>query len=270
MRGVLAAFTAVSFLCSLGGCTTPPRRFALVIGVPDYQNIDHIPNAGADASLIADTLRKVGFDVRKVVNPDRDTMFRALYDLANKSTDKSFEYQVGLFYFSGHGMQVQNKDYLLPRDHRPISEDVSDFKDAVMGVDEILAQMQQFKTAILFLDSCRDGNFTPALYVERDGKKRDITPSKGMATTQPTPDQVEILYAAAPNSVASYGEEKNSPFATALVEAISGPPNTSIHSISSSLRKKVIEKTNKAQTPTSTTSVTEDFYFRIAGNHVVD
>ena len=74
------------------------RRVALVIGNTDYEIIGKLANAGEDARLISDTLRKMGFDVETVFDADEDTMGEAIDIFAAKARLAD----VAAVYFAGH------------------------------------------------------------------------------------------------------------------------------------------------------------------------
>lgn len=91
------------------------RRLALVVGNKDYGRPDaRLQNPLNDANDMAATLRNLGFEVITRSNLDRSRLETAIDDFASRLQG----YDVGLFYFSGHGMAVQGENYLLPAAHR--------------------------------------------------------------------------------------------------------------------------------------------------------
>ena len=79
------------------------KRVALVIGIGGYRNVDRLANPASDARLIARTLRELGFIViggDALVDLDRKQLFEAVGTFGAALTGAD----VGLFYYSGHGL----------------------------------------------------------------------------------------------------------------------------------------------------------------------
>lgn len=85
------------------------RRIALVIGNAEYRSAP-LHNPVNDARAMADTLRELGFSVMIRTNADQQEMWNAIRDFGNELVKGG----VGLFYYSGHGMQVGGRNYLIP------------------------------------------------------------------------------------------------------------------------------------------------------------
>jgi len=88
-------------------------RYALVIGNGAYKDITPLKNPPNDAELIRNSLRQVGFDVQLLLDADKRRMDQAVNEFADK-LDQAGETAVGLFYFAGHGVAVNNLNYLIP------------------------------------------------------------------------------------------------------------------------------------------------------------
>src|SRR5260370_23257580 len=84
-------------------------RIALVIGNGKYEAAP-LSNSVNDAQAIAKALRSYGFEVTERINANQGTMRRAIRDFG----DRLRRGGVGLFYFAGHGMQVNGRNYLIP------------------------------------------------------------------------------------------------------------------------------------------------------------
>ena len=83
--------------------TTPQRR-ALVIGNKDYSR-QPLLNPANDATDLAASLRDLGFQVKLGLNLDRPALDRTIHEYA----DSVQEGDTALFFFSGHGMEVEGK-----------------------------------------------------------------------------------------------------------------------------------------------------------------
>ena len=87
-------------------------RIALVIGNSDYSNVGKLNNPKNDANDIASILCKLNFDVTKIMDASLIDIQQAVNDFL-QALD---EYAVGLFYYAGHGMQIDGKNYIIPVD----------------------------------------------------------------------------------------------------------------------------------------------------------
>ena len=95
-----------------------PKRLALVIGNADYRHGSVLRNSVNDAVDLAATLRNLGFEAMLHTNLDYPRMKQAIDRFGESVRGK----EVGMFYFSGHGVQVKNQNYLIPVDANPGSE----------------------------------------------------------------------------------------------------------------------------------------------------
>ncbi len=85
------------------------HRRALLIGNAAYAH-SPLRNPVNDATDMATMLRRLGFEVTLIRDADKPTMERAIGDFTRGVPQGS----VGLFYFSGHGAQIEGLNYLLP------------------------------------------------------------------------------------------------------------------------------------------------------------
>ncbi len=225
------------------------KRLALVIGNNNYKNAP-LQNPVNDARAITSVLKQLGFDIIKDENLNQHDMERAIDEFGEKFQN----YDVGLFFYSGHGIQVNGENYLIPTDAKPKSEEEVEYECVKAG--RVLAKMKTAdkSTNIIILDACRDDPF------EKGWSKSTI--SKGLAVIN-APTGSLIAYATAPGEVA-YDDDptkQNSPYTAALLSSIE-TPNISITEMFQQVRTLVIEKTNGKQTPWESTSLTGNFYFK--------
>ena len=113
------------------------KKVALVIGNDEYAHQTPLQNPGRDAQLIGATLQKIGFKLvenRALINLDKVTTDRMVRAFAIMAQDAD----VALFYFSGHGMQVSGKNYLVPIDLENFSPATVDFQ--TLNADLVLAR----------------------------------------------------------------------------------------------------------------------------------
>lgn len=224
------------------------KRLALVIGNSDYQNGGSLPNPVNDANAISISLQSVGFEVMKYQNVTQKEMKQAI----NAFGQKLKGYEVGLFYYAGHGIQNKGMNYMIPIEADLQSEEQVEF-DCV-AADRVLAYMDaaQAKVNVIIMDACRNNPF------ERSWHRS--TAGNGLAMMN-APTGSLIAYATAPGRVASDGAGSNGLYTSALLKYL-GDPKLSIEQVFKRVRTEVTEKSSGAQVPWETTSLTgDDFYF---------
>lgn len=139
--------------------TTVPRRIALVIGNGDYLNDARLLHPPADAKAMADVLKKEHFDVTTVLNANEEEMDKAVQTFIAKLHPGD----ISLFYFSGHGMQIEGNNYLLPVNIK-LGDDVYLIMSHSLQASVIAREIHS-KTAglkIIILDACRNNPFSIA------------------------------------------------------------------------------------------------------------
>ena len=94
------------------------RRVALVIGNAAYPT-SPLRNPVNDARDMATALQTLGFDVLAYENLGQRDMKLAVNEFGRRLRGSN----VGLFFFGGHGMQLGGKNYLVPVDAAPSSEE---------------------------------------------------------------------------------------------------------------------------------------------------
>jgi len=115
------------------------RRVALVVGNSAYQNVTRLDNPTNDASLMADTLRGLGFTL--VGDGAQLNLEKAALDTAVQSFGRQVQgADVALFYYAGHGVQVRGSNYLVPVNANPTREADVDFQ--MVDVNLVLNQAQ--------------------------------------------------------------------------------------------------------------------------------
>ena len=105
--------TLVFILClSLYSLAHGTERLALIIGNSSYLDVP-LANPRNDARLMADTLSQLGFDVDVLIDADRRAMKRSVFRMARR-LEQAGQDSVGVFYYAGHGIQVDGINYLIP------------------------------------------------------------------------------------------------------------------------------------------------------------
>ena len=160
------------------------------------------------------------------------------------------EYQVRLFFYAGHGFQVNGRNYLIPVDAELKSEKQVEY-DCV-DASRVLAQMDNTEkrtTNIIILDACRDNPFERSWFRSAKGK--------GLAFMD-APSGSIIAYATSPGNTASDGKGSNGLYTSAILEHIR-TPNITIEQMFKRVRSTTIEHSNNTQVPWESTCLSFDF-----------
>ncbi len=196
------------------------QKVALVIGNNTYlPEIGALPNPVNDAVAIDQKLKKMGFDTILLKNGTKSQMLDALDDFKEKLQSGS----TAIFYYAGHGVEANGKNYLIPVDAKmPRNEDR--YSDDFFDMREKAMQAMLYSSAenkILIIDACRDN---PAAK-----KSRGIGGGgRGFARTgiddMPNAGKVGLFFSTLSGTVASDGSNsRHSPFTAALLTHLDKP-----------------------------------------------
>jgi uncharacterized caspase-like protein len=250
-RLVILAMAFLGLLL-LSADAQPEKRVALVIGNGTYAEAGTLTNPVNDALDIAGKLRSIGFEVIE----GNDLGKRDLERKIGEFSDALEGAGVGLFYYAGHGLQVEGRNYIVPVDAR-LDMPVKLQLEAV-PIDEVLDIMeQQTKVSLVFLDACRNNPFARSL--SRTATTRSATALAGLAQFDSTRGSF-IAFSTAPGAVAMDGTGRNSPFAAALLRHIA-EPGQSINDMMIAVRRDVVSATRESQRPWEQGSLLERFEF---------
>jgi uncharacterized caspase-like protein len=191
MRLLLRKTTASAVLVALLiPALTVHARIALVIGNSNYAQ-SPLDNPANDAKAIAQALRDAGFEVDLLTDQKRAAMLSSIEKFGAKLAAKK---QPSVFYFAGHAMQLDWRNYLLPTDIKIRS--AQDVTTQAVDLNDLLLQLAKASGAtggssnIVILDACRDNPF---------GKTVNTT--KGL-TKIDAPTGTLLAYSTAPGNVA--------------------------------------------------------------------
>jgi hypothetical protein len=221
------------------------KRIALVIGNANYASAP-LKNPLNDAADVSASLRQSGFEVIDQRNATLQEMTRGIREFG----DKLLKSDVGLVYYSGHGLEVKGRNYLLPVNASMIREDEIAFQ--AIDANLILEKMNTAKKSvnILIVDACRDNPFARSF--------RSV--NRGLAQMD-APTGTIVSFSTAPGKTASDGDGRNSPFTKNLVKAMMRA-DVPIEAMFKEVRKSVVEETKGQQTPWESSSLIGDFYFK--------
>ena len=222
------------------------NRQALVIGNANYAHAGVLRNPANDAKAIGRTLEQLGFKVRTLTDADERQMDQAIRNFGKRLRGSN---GVELFYYAGHGMQIEGQNYLLTTDINPSNEfDVT--YDAV-PVGKLLGQMQVAENGmnIVILDACRNNPFARNFRSSSRGLAQVIAPTGSF-----------ISYATAPGNVAADGEGDNGLFTEKLLQHMT-TPGLKLEEVFKRVRADVQQDSRNKQVPWDSSSVTGDFFF---------
>ena len=221
-------------------------RYALVIGNSAYKD-KPLKNPANDARDMAQALQRLGFDVQLKVDAGMRDMEESIREFGTRLKRGG----VGIFYYAGHGIQVQGANYLVPIGARLGSE--SDAKFECVDAGRVLGKMEDAgnELNIVILDACRNNPFARSFRSVDQGLARMDAPTGSM-----------VAYATAPNSVASDGKGQNGLYTKHLLANI-GTPGIPIEEVFKRVRIGVMNDTGKKQVPWESSSVAG--YYYIAG-----
>jgi hypothetical protein len=224
--------------------TQVQHRRALVIGNAAYLDGPLLQPVN-DATAMAATLRSVGFEVTGLYDANKLTMEKAVEDFTRGAPQGS----VGLFFFSGYGVQIQGKNYLIPLGTTFNSE--SDVQTSAVLVNRILIRMlgSGMAVKICILDASRLAPFMRQWRVQEPG----LAPIE-------SPVGSFVAFATAPGAVTADGSGKNGVYTEHLLRNIT-EPGLRIEDVFKRTRFGVRQETGGRQVPWENTSLEEDFYF---------
>jgi tetratricopeptide (TPR) repeat protein len=227
----------------------PGRRLALVIGNSAYRFANKLLNPSNDAIDMVRALQNLNFEVVEGRDLDKRQMEDKLREFGRKLDGGN----LALFFYAGHAIQVDGRNYLLPIDAK--LERAGDLSLDTIDVSLVLAQMETVdRVNLILLDACGDNPLARSL--ARTLGARSASVGRGLARFHGDVGTM-IAYATQPDNVALDGEGRNSPFTSALLKQI-GTPGLEISSIMQRVRADVIRMTNHKQVPWESSSLIGD------------
>jgi len=221
------------------------RRVALVVGNGAYAHGAALANPVNDARAMSAKLERLGFDVISLENADQKRMEHAIGQFSAKLGPDA----VSLFYYAGHGIQVNGHNYLVPIDAEISAEQTVRLE--TIDVDAVIDQMSMARSRVnlVILDACRNNPF----------ERRFRSISGGLASIE-APTGTLIAYATSPGKVAADGRGANGLYTAELLAAMDAP-GAKVEDVFKRVRANVIAKSAGNQTPWEASSLTGDFYF---------
>ena len=244
--GKLAFFWVLLLSFSLTHASNEAQRIALVIGNAGYQDMP-LKNPANDARDMSAALTALGFQVVTKIDATQEEMEDAISYFGSQLGAGG----VGLFYYAGHGVQVNGANYLIPLKARIKRE--KDVRYKAVDINQVLDEMGSANNGLnmVILDACRD-NPLPRSF--RSGQK-------GLAKMD-GPKGTIIAYATGPGSTAMDGRGQNGVYTKHLLKAMRQPGLT-VEDVFKQVLKKVDRETGGDQTPWVSSSFTGEFSFTL-------
>ncbi len=248
---ILALLAALlAGLIAMAAPAAAEPRLALIIGNGKYgKEIGSLINPPNDAELMAERLNRLGFKVTKLVNGDQKAMKRAISNFG-QALQSAGPDAVGLFFYAGHGIQVDGANYLIPVGAAIKAE--ADVDLEAVSAEAVLKQMEYAgaRVNIVILDACRNNPLPRSMRSADRGLARMDAPTGSF-----------IAYSTSPGNVAEDGAGRNSPYTRALAEELD-KPGIAIEEAFRNVRVKVMADTSKQQVPWESSSLTGAFFFQ--------
>jgi hypothetical protein len=225
--------------------TINEKRIALIIGNSNYAGGMSLKNPANDASLMAQSLRALGFEVISRTDATKKSMESAIREFSEKLPN----YNVALFYYAGHGMQVDGMNYLIPTDAELSKKE--DCKWEAIAVNFVVEEFEKYpdNTNIVILDACRSDPFRS---FSRGGER-------GFKAIAPTSGTI-IAFATSEGSTAADGSGANGLFTQELVKQLQVPQ--AIETVFKKTRVEVERISGGAQSPQEWSKLKGDFWFK--------
>jgi hypothetical protein len=241
----------------------PPTVFAmrraLIFGNDSYKYAEPLRNAREDARAMAAELKGFGYEVSLHLDQSQKSMQAALREFR----DKVNAGDEVLFFFSGHAVEIDGKNFLTPIDtiginQNQLADDSIDLKTAVL--DPLTSK--KVKLTLALIDACRDNPFLKTV------STRSTAGSRGLAPTTPATGQL-IVYSAGSGQTAldrlgPNDNDKNGVFTRVLLSEMK-KNNVPIHQVIRNVRSEVVKLARSIghdQVPAIYDQVDGDFYFK--------
>jgi uncharacterized caspase-like protein len=232
------------------GVTVTEQRIALVIGNAAYKSVGALDNPVNDARLIARSLGRAGFDVLLKEDLDRNGMVAAMREFGARLNENT----IALLYYAGHGLQLRDRNFLIPVDAEIRSEDEIPLAGVDLGF--LLGRMSAAKSRIniVIVDACRDNPFAG---------RAGSTAAQGLAQMD-APLGTLVAYATAPGKLSADGGVGNNGFYAAHLARHLLTPGLPVEHVFKRVREGVVRDTRDLsvqQVPWEHSSLQGEFAF---------
>jgi hypothetical protein len=222
------------------------KTLALVIGNDDYHQSAKLSNAVNDANAIKSEFERLGFDVISKINCKATD----ISDIYQEFSDKISSYDATIFYYAGHGFELDGENYFATIECQIPPANVYVAKQNCIELDEFLKIFKKYpdKVNIVIIDACR----------------KTFNRSGGASLAPVSAPQGSLIaFSTSPNDSASdEGFEGHSIYTGALLQYL-GRERLSVEELFKKVRKTVFDLSNGRQVTWEHTSLINDYYFNI-------
>jgi hypothetical protein len=200
-------------------------RIALVIGNSNYEYLSNLNNPISDCTDISEKLLELGFDVFSLYDANYTDFDTAL----KKFSGQAKEYDVAMIYYSGHGIEFESHNYLIPID---VTLNSSEDLFNCIELDDVYSRLNRIscKTKLVFYDACSNNPSWKSV------KNSDAESRSAIYT----------VYSSASNAFAFDGENRNSPFTSAFLNNVD-KPHKAVSSLVDDISREVEKTTDNQQ-----------------------
>ena len=266
---IAVLYGLVLLACSIS-VAKADRRVALVVGNSNYSNSSlFLSNPKNDAIDVAAALRGVGFEVLQVIDANKRDLDLNMAKFARLAIDAD----AALFYYAGHAVQYQGRNYLMPTDAEV--EDEISFRYQMTPLDDVRAALDRGDgIKIVILDACRNNPIVNALRrKKKSGDSRAVDAVRGGLAKIDKAQGMVVAYSTAADEVAADGDGRNSPFTTAFLKLLK-VPGLEIEQLFRRVAADVNATTGGRQRPETYVSLLSNYYLnqtdRIAFDKIKD
>ena len=207
----LLVLAFLTYLCPLAVYAQAVEdRVAFIIGNGGYPKSLALKNPLNDATAIEKQLTSLGFETKSY----KDLKVAEVSGLRQQMESRLKRNSVLFFYYAGHGVQIDGRNYLLPVDATLNDGDKASQESLYLG--DVLHAIERMrpKIAVVILDACRDNPFKD--------QKNSPAAKQGLARVDP-PTSTVVFYATRPGGTAQDGDDENGVFTKALLQEIVKP-----------------------------------------------
>lgn len=228
---------------ALHGNNFTDRRIALVVGNANYTTYTKLKNPLNDATAVSEQLQQLGFDVICMYDASYEEMYNVLNLFRQKAV--SDKYDFALFYYSGHGVQYDGRNWLLPIEaqlDRP-----SDLKSKCVEGQDLLTMIDDTECAgkVVILDACR----TEKIHW-KEGSEQEKEDNRPYVSMEPRRGML-LAYSTRSGDIAQDISLENNdmgPYALALVNKLQ-EENLALDDLFNEVRYNVEAMTSSTQSP---------------------
>ncbi|MEI8152785.1 MAG: caspase family protein [Hyphomicrobiales bacterium] len=274
------------------------EKIALVVGNSQYRKVTRLTNPANDSTDVAASLRRLGFNVKHLMDLDFDGFRRAIIDFGNEAKTAD----MAVIFYAGHGAEIDGKNWLIPVDAE-IKSEINVYAEAINLEMLIDISVMPKVVGLIVLDACRNNPFVETIAAGRsivatnratlsgptysaasipaaksnapaaapvelvkstDGAVPPAEPLEppghGLAPVEPA-DNVLVAFAAAAGTTANDGTGRNSPYSSALLRHVE-TPGLEINYLFRNVHDDVIEETKQQQPALYGTLSKDEIFFR--------